>query len=416
MSVEKLPDRQIDAYLWDEELIARKMVFLSGPRQVGKTTYAQRLLASRQGAYYNWDNPSVRRRYREDPLFFLGEISGPRESLIVFDEIHKRPKWKDILKGLYDSIDHDAVRLLVTGSARLEWFRRSGDSLVGRYAHFHMLPISLSELAGAPLKDAWLTLSADWKRPWASLQERLDHPVSLHAKESYEQLYRFGGFPEPLSRGSERFARKWREDYLSLILREDLRDLSQIKATDTVENMVSLLPERVGSPLSIQSLAEDLESSHPTIKNYLTQLERLWLLFSIKPWSRRLNRTLRKERKTYFLNWTSVPEESKRFENFIAASLLKAAQVGTDLAHGRAELWYIRTFDKREIDFLLTLDDRPALLVEAKLSETDIGPSARRVAAQMGIPFVQVVQRQGIFSKQDNSIIISANRFLAALP
>lgn len=413
-----LKTRQIDSYLWEEELIARKMVFLSGPRQVGKTTYGRHLLADRwKGSYYNWDNPAVRSRYRADPLFFLKDLTRTSESLIVFDEIHKRPKWKDILKGIYDSVDHDRIRLLVTGSARLEWFRKSGDSLVGRYAHFHMLPVSVSELEGTPLGKAWLTEAKDWRRPWPALVERLkEGPLSAQTTEAYERLYRFGGFPEPLLRGSERFARKWREDYLSLILREDLRDLSQIKATDTVEHLVSLLPARVGNPLSIQSLAEDLESTHPTVKGYLSQLERLWLLFSLKPWSRRLHRTLRKERKTYFLDWSVLTEESKQFENFIASSLVKACQVWTDLAHGRADLWYVRSFDKREIDFLITLDERPALLVEAKLAETAIEAPARRIAAQLQTPLVQLVQRPGVFKKEPSAIILSADRFLAALP
>ncbi|MEK7474632.1 MAG: ATP-binding protein [Candidatus Coatesbacteria bacterium] len=412
----KIEGRQIDEYLWDEEIIGRKMVFLSGPRQVGKTTYARGLLArGRKGGYFSWDNPLVRRAYAADPFFFLKDRGSAPDYLAIFDEIHKRHRWKDILKGIYDSIDPSS-RILVTGSARLEWFRKSGDSLVGRYAHFHMLPLSVTELAKAPFADAWLGRATDWKAPWASLKKKLETAPPAGTRAIYDHLFTFGGFPEPASRASERFLRKWQSDYLSLLLTEDLRDATGIRAVDTVESLVALLPGRVGSPLSVSALSRDLETTHPSVRNYLLQLEKLWLTFSIRPWSRRLGRVLRKEKKAYFTHWPFAGEDQRVHENMLASILLRACLAWSDAGMGEAALWYVRTFEGREADFLVVLDGKPAVLVEAKWSETSVDTGLRNIAARIGIPLVQVVHTPGILRVEDDIIVVSADRFLRALP
>jgi len=412
----RIDERQVHGYIWDEEIIGRKMVFLSGPRQVGKTTYARSLLErERKGGYFNWDNPLVRKSYAADPFFFLKDRGSAREYLAVFDEIHKRTRWKDILKGIYDSVD-PSCRILVTGSARLEWFRKSGDSLVGRYAHFHMLPLSVSELAKASVAESWLCRATDWKSPWNSLKKRLDGPSPAGNRAIYEHLFMFGGFPEPVGRSSARFLRKWQSDYLSLLLREDMRDLTSIKALDVVENLVALLPARVGSPISVNALSRDLETTHPSVRNYLLQLEKLWLTFSLRPWSRRLGRVLRKEKKTYFTHWPFAGEEQRIFENMLATMLIRACLVWTDTGMGEAGLWYVRTFEGKEADFLISLDGKPAVLVEAKLSDASIGTGLRNLAGRLGVPLVQVVHTPGILRMEERTAVVSADRFLRALP
>src|SRR3990172_7205099 len=220
----KLQSRQIEQYLWDEEVTANKMIFLSGPRQIGKTTYVKSLLTpDNAGVYLNWDNPAVRRKYAQDPFFFMEGKKDSPSFLLVLDEIHKRPKWKDILKGIYDTVD-SSCKIIVTGSARLELFRKSGDSLVGRYIHYHMLPISVSESMGIPISKLWLCNAEDWKNPWNSLINRLNSNMGYSGRISaFNHLFRFGGFPEPLVKGSDRFLNKWKRDYISLLLTEDLR-------------------------------------------------------------------------------------------------------------------------------------------------------------------------------------------------
>ena len=414
----KLQSRQIEQYLWDEEVTANKMIFLSGPRQIGKTTYVKSLLTpDNAGVYLNWDNPAVRRKYAQDPFFFMEGKKDSPSFLLVLDEIHKRPKWKDILKGIYDTVD-SSCKIIVTGSARLELFRKSGDSLVGRYIHYHMLPISVSELMGIPISKLWLCNAEDWKNPWNSLINRLNSNMGYSGRISaFNHLFRFGGFPEPLVKGSDRFLNKWKRDYISLLLTEDLRVLTNIKQIDTVEQLAELLPARIGSPLSITALSRDLESTYPTIKNHIAQLEKLWLLFSLRPWSKKIHRTLRKEKKTYFVNWIYAADEARVFENMIATLLSRACAVWTDLAYGDAQLWYVRNFDGSEIDFLITLNRLPVLFIETKLSDTTISIHCRNMKKQLDIPFIQVVKKPGIWKREGHDILVlSAENFLPGLP
>lgn len=412
-----LKSRQIDQYLFEKEIIGNKMIFLSGPRQIGKTTYARGLLSSRySGIYCNWDSPTIRKKHHNDPFFFLKKyISG--SYLVIFDEIHKRTKWKDILKGLYDSLD-PLVRILVTGSARLEWFRKSGDSLVGRYSHFRMLPISISEILETPLTQLWLCNREDISHPLYSLISKIEvlKKTKLH-QDALNHLLQYGGFPEPFTISSERFLRKWKQDYISLLLTEDMRELTNIRDIDRMERIVQLLPERIGCPLSINSIAGDIDSNHHTVKNSIAQLEKLWLLFSLKPWSKRLNRTVKKEVKSYFTNWIYAGNPGSVFENFIAMHLFKACTIWSDCGYGLARLWYIRNFDGGEIDFLITLDGKPLLLVESKISQTNISRFASNFCKKMGVSLIQVVNKPGIFRKVESEIyVISAAPFLAVLP
>ncbi len=418
-AAKSLPERSISGYLFDPELGEGKMLFVSGPRQVGKTTMVKTFLnGSQNGVYCNWDNPSIRRAYAEDPFFFLKERKGG-SFLAVFDEIHKRHKWKDILKGVYDSVDKE-VRIIVTGSARLEWFRKSGDSLVGRYIHYHMLPLSLSEVLGArqpwqkPLLDL---LCKEGQLSEHAFEQTASGISSVSLREALEHLMHYSGFPEPFMRSSDRFLRKWRQDYLSLLVREDIRDLSKVPDLDRMERLVFLLPSRIGSPLSLASLARDLETNHNVIKNSIHVLETLWLTYLIRPWSKHVHRTLRKEPKGYLADWTAVPGSGGLFENFVASHLLKACIVYSDRAFGDYGLWFLRNFDGSEVDFLITKDGRPMLCVEAKESDTDISRPSLNLAAQTNAPLIQVVNRPNIFRKVSPSAwVISAEKLLTLLP
>ncbi|MBN1410910.1 MAG: ATP-binding protein [Spirochaetales bacterium] len=406
--------RQIDQYIWSEELSGNKMIFLSGPRQIGKTYYAKEVLKKNPGGYYNWDNPDIRSQYIKNALFFLNDKK-TSDFLVVMDEIHKRKKWKDILKGLYDTVE-PACRFLITGSARLNLFRKSGDSLVGRYTHFNMLPVSLGELLGKKITDAWLLNESDWKDPWKNLLSRLTGQITLSTGD-YEQLYHFGGFPEPLTRDSDRFLNKWKKEYISLILTEDLRELTRIHEIDTAERIMMFLFNRVGNPLSVKSLAEDAGTSSPTVVNHLAQMERLWLIWSLYPWNKRINRAVRKEKKAYFINWIYVENPGQRFENFIGVMLSRFCQILNDNGLGDAELRYIRNYDGNEADFLLILNKKPVLIIEAKLSDIKIPTPVRNFGISLGIPVIQVLHTSGVFRKvSENECVISADRFLEVLP
>lgn len=390
------------------------MAFVSGPRQAGKTTLARLELKRRaSGRYGNWDDVEFRRAWTRSPRSLLpapGALTNERP-LAVFDEIHKARGWKRTLKGLFDTLEAPCD-ILVTGSARLDVYRRGGESLLGRYLRFRLHPLSLGELeASRAATPAQLVEAVSGDLP----------PLASAARGTFELLFRYGGFPEPFLRQSDRFARLFRLGRAEKIVREDLRDLSRIPELSRVEMLMSLLPERAGSQLSRQSLREDLEVSHGTVTRWLDYLQQLYYLFELKPFARKVPRSLKKEGKLYLWDWSEVAAAGPRFENMVASHLLKAADFWTDTGEGVFELHYLRDKDGREIDFLLTRDRKPWLAVECKLSDDDRSPAFSPFLPHLGWPpFVQLVMtpappRRLTISGQEG-LVVSAERFLLALP
>lgn len=407
-------ERLVGKYIFDPEISAGKMIFLSGPRQVGKTTFALNWLASLgvDGTYFNWDDPVVRREYDRNPLYFRNIIFSKFQGKpvpVVFDEIHKHKNWKNILKGLYDTAK-DKMHLLVTGSARLEVYRKSGDSLIGRYFSFQMLPLSLSEATG----DFSFLLNADnLLSKGEALIRLIEKAENKKAQSELDKLLTFGGFPEPFLRGSPRFLRRWHEEYKTLLTKEDVRDLSRIADLRGLEQLIEILPSKVGSPLSINSIREDLGYHHETIVTWIDILSRLYLIFTIRPWHRSITRSIKKEKKLFFYDWSYLEDPGNRFENLLAVGLLRMAARFTEMGLGVFELMYIRDKEKREVDFVLIKDNRPIALFEAKAGDEPIHPSGKYFAKKLGIPFYQISPRhERVEAFPDNCFRIPVTHFL----
>jgi predicted AAA+ superfamily ATPase len=405
-------------YLFDPEVNAGKMIFLSGPRQVGKTTFVKNKLEEikNEGLYFNWDDPYVRREYIRNPHFlkaYLAKAKG-KLPLVAFDEIHKHKNWKNILKGLYD-VHSEEAQFIVTGSARLDYFRRSGDSLVGRYFAYRLLPLGLAEAAGnfdSVLRDD-LMLSQPESRGFLSAVQKIDEATF---KEPYERLMLYGGFPEPFLRAKRSFSNKWRRDYKSLLIHEDLSDLTRIQAIRGIEQLLLLLPERVASPLSINSLREDLQVNHKTVSNWVEALKKIYLVFSVMPWSKKISRAIRKEAKLYFFDWTMVDDEGARFENAIAVSLLRLVSRWNELGFGDFELRYIRNQQGKEVDFVVIKDQKPLALFEAKKGKAGISKSGSYFNRLLSIPYYQLVSDYDVVEAHpDQKYVIAAWRFLGLL-
>ncbi len=408
-------DRIQTQYLFDDELNANKMIFLAGPRQIGKTTFVRHKLErlKQSDLYFNWDDPFVRREYQRNPHFLKSKIAiHNTEPLIAFDEIHKHKKWKDILKGLYD-IHKDEAKFIITGSARLDYFRQSGDSLIGRYFSYGMLPLGLAEVMGYPeLVINNDTIFSGQKEK--ELLNRLQNIPLKQAEEALDQLMQFGGFPEPFIKANKRFSTKWKQNYKSLLIYEDLRDLSKIQDMKGVEQLVLLLPDRITSPLSINSLREDLSVNHRTVSNWIEGLKKIFLIFSIMPWSKNISKAIKKENKIYFFDWTLVDDPGSRFENIMAVSLLRMVSRWNELGLGEFDLRYIRNHQGKEVDFLIVKDRQPLALIEAKTSQKTLSKSGLYFKRYLNIPFYQVVKNYSdtdVF--ENNSYIISAARFLS---
>jgi len=317
------------------------MVFVAGPRQVGKTTLAFAIPQARSG-YLNWDVAEHREK-------ILRREFSPAK-LWVFDELHKYRRWRNYLKGIYDSRPA-GQRILVTGSGRLDLYRFGGDSLQGRYHLLHLHPFSVAE------------------------QKIVD-------RDGFEQLLRLGGFPEPFLSGSEIQARRWSREYRTRLIRDDVVSLERIHDLGHLELLMLRLPDLVGSPLSINALREDLQISHKTVSSWLEALERLYAVFRLAPFGAPRIRAVKKEQKLYHFDWSIVPADAARFENLVASHLLKWVQFEQD-AHGRdVELRYFRDVDGREVDFVVVEAKKPFLIVECKWSDAPIDKGLRYLKAK----------------------------------
>jgi len=400
-------ERLVARYLFDPEMTTDKMIFLTGPRQVGKTTFARNWLDSAgcSDTYFNWDDPAVIVEYRRNPLFFKNIVEERYKGKpvpVVFDEIHKRKNWRDILKGFYDS-NREKIQLLVTGSSRLGMYRKSGDSLIGRYFSYRMLPLGLSEVAA----DFSFVLDDDLPIENGDILLREARKVDMgKTREAFDGLIRFGGFPEPFLKASPKFHRRWQADYKTLLTKEDVRDLSRIADIRGLEHLVELLPSKVGSPLSVNSMREDLGGHHSTITKWIDVLKEVYLVFTIRPWHRQIQRSLKKEPKLYFFDWSLLPDSGPRFENLLAVSLVKMAARFTETGLGTFEVMYIRDTAKREVDFVLVKDGKPLALFEAKEGGREIAPDIQHFGRMLNLPCYQIVR------DLDRAEAFPENRFL----
>jgi len=341
--------------------LKRKMVFVGGPRQVGKTSLALRLLGDKRGerspAYLNWDSLEDREH------LLAGELPSS-QPLVVLDEVHKFAGWRNLVKGFYDK-HRSEVSILVTGSARLDYYRKGGDSLQGRYHYYRLHPFSLRE-------------------------------VDAQASQStLDQLLRCGGFPEPFTDGTKRFHRRWLREMSARITHEDVRDLERVREYSHLDLLLHHLPDCVGSPLSLNSLRMLLQVSHESIERWVRILENLYVVFRVAPFGGGRIRAVKKEQKLYFRDWSRVADEGARFENLVACQLLKYCDWIEDTEGFAMELRYLRDTDGREVDFVVLRDGHPEFAVECKRGERRASPACGYFRERTGIPEFFQVQLDG---------------------
>jgi predicted AAA+ superfamily ATPase len=408
--------RSLEKLLDEAHFPHRRIAFVVGPRQVGKTTLAQSLLAKRRSAdlYRSWDDLEWRREFVSAPYQFLDAYrpkSTGERPLVVLDEIHKYPRWKTYVKGLWDT-RRDRMDLLVTGSGRLDVYQRGGDSLLGRYHQYRLHPLSVKEVVdpvGSSLEES----------PEATMRLllKLTGPAPPGARKALQTLLRWGGFPEPFLERSERQHRLWLRERRTLIVKEDLRDLTRIRMLSHVEELIELLVLRAGGVLSFNALREDLQVAVESVRQWSDHLQRLYFLYLIRPFAGKIARSLRKEPKLYLWDWSEVVDGGARFENLIASHLLKWCHFTQDWGLPPLELHYLRDREKHEVDFLLTLDRKPWTLIEAKLSDKIPSAAMSYFAERLKAPHkIQVVldcERPGMAG--DVHVIDAAN-FLRTLP
>ena len=348
-------DRVYEAAMLKHFREERQMLFLMGPRQVGKTTSAMKVgEAWGEHHYMNWDDPAHREVILSGPSAIAERLALERlreqPPLLILDEIHKCAGWKDLLKGIFD-VWGGRVRILVTGSARLDAFRSGGDSLMGRYFNYRMHPLSLAELCRPAI-------------PSSVFQEPQTRPDT----EVLTRLSRRSGYPEPFSKDDDRFQRRWRGFRNRQLLKDDLRDLARVQEVEQLEVMCRILAREAGQQVNLASLSRQVQVAPDTTRRWLDTLQALYFAFCVRPWHRNIRRSLRKEPKVYLWDWSLVKEPGPRAENMVGAALLKSCHFWTDHGLGDFSLHYLRDKEKREVDFLVVRDDEPWVLVEVKLS------------------------------------------------
>jgi len=386
------------------------MVFLTGPRQVGKTTLAKSLLPQVVDGknYLNWDNAQHRKLLT---ALFAGHKSSilVPDPQMVLDEIHKYPRWKNSLKGLFDTNEPN-THWIITGSAALNIYRRGQDSLLGRHFTYHLLPFSVSELLHIKTKETNPT----------DLLLRESGNANKKELEALRMLERFGGFPEPLFKAQDSFLTRWRSTRLDRLINQDLRSTENLKNMGLMEQLMMLLPERASQLLSLNSLREDLEVHFATVKHWLDLLEQIFYGFRLKPYSTKIQRALKKEAKWYLWDWTEIDNEGLRFENMVAVHLMKLVNFANDLGLADLSLFYIRDKEKREVDFLICDKKKPFVAIECKYQDTTPSQHLAYFAQKLGVKkAIQCVYKLDEPQKQSvNGTVINivpAASFLAGL-
>ena len=379
----------------------RQMAFIAGPRQVGKTTTCR----AQGNIYLDWDNED----HRDIILHGPGAVAeyahldsvAVRPQVIVFDELHKYRRWKLFLKGFFDTYE-DRARVMVTGSSRLDVYRRGGDSLMGRYFLFRMHPFSVGELACPTIPEFPLRL-----------------PVPIQ-EEDWKALWENGGYPEPFIQRNARFSRRWRDLRRAQLLKEDVRDLTRIQDLDQLATLGKILAERSGEQLVYSTLARTVRVSENTVRSWMAVLVSLHYGFMVRPWYKNVAKALRKEPKWFLRDWSGVEDLEQRAETFCACHLLKAVEGWTDLGLGQFDLRYIRDKQKREADFLVTRDGKPWFIVEVKYRETRLSSTLAYFQQQTECAHAFQMVIEGDFVEKDcfsyhTPVVVPARALLSQL-
>lgn len=358
-----------------EKFLHKRMVFVGGPRQVGKTTMCLRFLDPpkvENPAYMNWDDLNDKKALKN------GEL--PNSKIVVLDELHKFKLWRNLVKGFYDK-KKNVQKFIVTGSARLDYYRRGGDSLLGRYRYLRLHPLSVGELG-------------------------------LQTSKEVSQLLQFGGFPEPYFAKDETEWKLWSRERLYRIVNDDIRDLEAVRDISNIELLAENLPDRVGSPLSINNIANDLAVNHRTAENWVKILERVYYCFRIAPFGATKINAVKKEKKLYLWDWSQVETSGSRFENLVASHLLKYCHFLEDTQGDAMELRFLRDVEKREVDFVVLKNKKPIFAVECKTGEKKVSEHLRYFKSRTTIPlFFQVHLGTRDFSPQEGVRVLPFTTF-----
>lgn len=393
--------RSLTAILSEHLMSVRQMAFVTGPRQVGKTTTCRALA----DAYFDWDNQDHQAIILAGPGR-VAEAAGldalrDRPATVVFDELHKYSKFKTFIKGFFDTYT-DSVRVIVTGSSRLDIYRRGADSLMGRYFPYHMHPLSVAELAHPQVPS-----------------KPVDDPAPI-SDDDFQALITHGGHPEPFFHRNPRFSNRWRTTRSDQLLRQDVREMTRIQELTQLDALAIILADRSGDQIVYANLARQVRMTQATVRNWTDTLSSLHFGFLVRPWHKNVSRSIRKEPKWYLRDWTGIADRGKRAETLVACLLLKACEMWSDLGFGSFGLYYIRDKQKREVDLLVVRDDEPWFLVEVKAAGKGLSENLAVFQKQLGCPHAFQVALEADYVEADcfeqhRPLVVPARTLLSQL-
>ena len=395
--------RIYDSIIREHFAMYRQMAFLSGPRQVGKTTLARRFGSD----YLNWEEKRTRllvlKGARAVGESFSLDEHAESGKVLVFDEIHRYSKWKTFLKGFFDIYEKSA-KVIATGSAKMDVYKRGGDSMMGRYFPYRIHPFSVAELLDTSIPDENAIVRQPREIP----------------NDEWNALVSFGGFPEPFMNRQMRFLRKWRSLRMEQLLTQDIRDLTKTVELDQVEALATILANRSGEQLVFAPLACEVTASEPTVKKWVSVLKALYYGFTIKPYYRNIENAIRKTQKWYLRDWSGIEDAGKRAETMVACHLLKAVECWTDLGFGDFDLFYLRDKKKREVDFLVTRDKKPWFLAEVKKADDTLSENLLHFQKATGARHAFQVVLESEYEGRDcfastEPTVVSGKTFLSQL-
>lgn len=364
-------DRIYDFVLQNHFAKYTQMAFLVGPRQVGKTTIALGMQKHfDQSIYLNWDVVKDREKIISGQDFieniFPLHVLRDQKPLVIFDEIHKYKDWKNYLKGFYD-IYKNYYHILVTGSARLDIYQSGGDSLMGRYFQYTVYPLTLGETINLHEFEDDVFLK----------------PPKSDDHNNLQNLLNFGGFPDPFLQKDNSYCAMWQNTRLKQLVFEDVQTIAQIHDIYLIEVLTEILKEQTGQLINKSSIGKKIKVTTQTVSRWIETLERFFYCFSIKPWHKNVTRSLIKEPKLYLWDWSLIKDEGMRYENMIAVSLMKFCKFFSEQGRANFELFYLRDIDKKEVDFLITKDRTPYMIVEAKFSQINLNKNIYHFQKQL---------------------------------
>jgi uncharacterized protein len=370
--------RYLSKYILSD--IVKKMVFLTGPRQSGKTTIVMELFKDLPSMYLNWDDTEHRK-------IILKRDWSDEEIYLALDEIHKYSRWKNFLKGTYDT-QKDKHRFIITGSAKLDIYKKGQDSMLGRFFTWRLHPLCLAELKH---------------------QFKNDNPQNI------DLLLNLGGFPEPFFEGKEIFAKRWRNEKRKLVFRQDIQELESIKDISLLELFYQSLTERVTSEVVLANIARDLEIAPKTAKSWLNILEKTYAIFVVRPFSKGIKKAITKTPKVYFYDNGEVDgDDGAKFENLVASHLLKRIQFLEDLYGDKYELNYLRDKNGHEVDFVILKNNKPVCLIEVKYNDKTRSKSLFYFKERLHIDHcVQLVKSPITSNTKEGILVTSASDWLA---